>query len=74
MRQLNPYEVSWIKNQIHRHISGMKCPWCEAEVAIGAVTEDEQAPAIFCIKCQMRMSITLVLTQSPNPNMEVKRD
>ncbi len=68
---MTPYELSYIKNKIHRQISGINCPMCEEEgkgkinkLYIGAVSLEEQIPALFCSDCGFRMAIVLILIES----------
>lgn len=55
-----------IKENILGKISGIACPICYEKIYIGAVSEKEQKPALFCSNCKLRISISLVITEFPN--------
>jgi Zn ribbon nucleic-acid-binding protein len=59
------YTLSCYKNEIYNHLSGMECPVCDNafdKLCVGAVSEFEQTPALFCVRCGFRMAVVLTLT------------
>jgi transcription elongation factor Elf1 len=63
MNQVNCHHLGHIKNKVYNQLSGMECPACEdGKMYVGAVSESEQAEALYCVNCETRIAVLLVLT------------
>ena len=61
-------DITYCKEKIYQHLSGMKCPVCKKDkhkLYIGAVSFSDKTVALFCTDCGIRIAISLMVVEEP---------